>query len=226
MNRPETIEATAVAGPVARARKTGGATKQQNGHLSTAERALFRKYEAAVQKHFETFRPAGEALQAIRDKRLYRETHVTFEEYCREKWSMSKTQANRLIAAAKVAENIAPSLPTPLAAHLTESVVRPLAGLTPKKQIEAIKEAVKIAPSSRGITAKVVTAAAHKVSPASFKKVALPESRRDGNGDLVRRSEVIEALDAWRKEQGTAGKFEKLTPQAMFTAIKRVIRSV
>lgn len=29
---------------------------------------------------------AGEALREIRDSRLYRETHTTFEDYCRERF--------------------------------------------------------------------------------------------------------------------------------------------
>ncbi|MEM8779859.1 MAG: hypothetical protein AAGF26_13490, partial [Cyanobacteria bacterium P01_G01_bin.49] len=32
---------------------------------------------------------AGAALQELRDKRLYRETHGSFEEYCREKFGHS-----------------------------------------------------------------------------------------------------------------------------------------
>ncbi len=40
-------------------------------------------YAAFVQ----TFYEVGNALLQIRDERLYRQTHSTFEEYCREKWS-------------------------------------------------------------------------------------------------------------------------------------------
>lgn len=34
--------------------------------------------------------------------RLYRETHATFEDYCRERWSMGRTYAHRNIEAARV----------------------------------------------------------------------------------------------------------------------------
>jgi hypothetical protein len=31
----------------------------------------------------------GTALLEVRDRRLYRETHATFEDYCRERWRFS-----------------------------------------------------------------------------------------------------------------------------------------
>lgn len=50
----------------------------------------------------------AEALHKIRDQRLYRETHTSFEAFCRDKWGMSKTHANRLIAGSKVVDNLTP----------------------------------------------------------------------------------------------------------------------
>jgi DNA N-6-adenine-methyltransferase (Dam) len=55
----------------------------------------------------------GAALAEIRDERLYRETHATFEDYCRERWQMSKTHANRKIQAAAVMRALAPIGVTP-----------------------------------------------------------------------------------------------------------------
>ena len=45
---------------------------------------------------------AGEALRTIRDARLYRETHGTFEDYCRERWGWERAHAYRLIESAGV----------------------------------------------------------------------------------------------------------------------------
>ncbi|MGV9779480.1 hypothetical protein, partial [Streptosporangium sp. NPDC003464] len=50
----------------------------------------------------------GKALQVIRDGRLYRATHPTFEEYTIDRWEMSRTQADRLIRAWPLAERLAP----------------------------------------------------------------------------------------------------------------------
>ncbi|BAY42017.1 hypothetical protein NIES2111_64130 (plasmid) [Nostoc sp. NIES-2111] len=60
---------------------------------------LERKVERA-------FFEAGKALMELRDRRLYRSTHRTFEEYCRDRFGHSRQQSNYLIAAAQVYENL------------------------------------------------------------------------------------------------------------------------
>jgi hypothetical protein len=62
--------------------------------LTPEESAALADHEAALDRHRRSFREAGEALRDIRDRRLYRETHPTFEAYCRERWGMSGTQAH------------------------------------------------------------------------------------------------------------------------------------
>ena len=41
-------------------------------------------------------------MKEIRDEKLYRESHKTFEKYVDEKWSMGRSYANKLIASADV----------------------------------------------------------------------------------------------------------------------------
>lgn len=55
-----------------------------------------------------SFVEVGNALMRIRDGRLYRATHATFEAYCLQKWDFSKTHVNRLVAASEVVENVTP----------------------------------------------------------------------------------------------------------------------
>jgi len=69
----------------------------------------------------------------IRDSRLYRIEHGTFEEYCKSKWGFTKTQANRLIGGSEVAKNVTPIGVSPK----TESQSRPLTKLPAEKQPEA-----------------------------------------------------------------------------------------
>ncbi|MFH0902263.1 MAG: class I SAM-dependent methyltransferase [Pseudomonadota bacterium] len=52
-----------------------------------------------------TFVEVGKALMAIRDGRLYREQgHVTFEDYCQERWSMTARHARRVMDGANVVQ--------------------------------------------------------------------------------------------------------------------------
>lgn len=60
---------------------------------------LERKVERA-------FYEAGKALKELRDRRLYRSTHKTFEEYCEARFGFKRRHPYRLIEAAEVVDNL------------------------------------------------------------------------------------------------------------------------
>jgi phage N-6-adenine-methyltransferase len=70
--------------------------------LSRVEAANFASLEAVIERGLEGFVEVGNALMAIRDGRLYRESHGTFEDYCRERWSFTRQRASQLVQAASV----------------------------------------------------------------------------------------------------------------------------
>ena len=72
--------------------------------LSVVEVQRLEALESVIDAGMQTFVHVGNALLEIRDNRLYRNTHRTFEEYCRERWEFSKSHASRLISAAEVVE--------------------------------------------------------------------------------------------------------------------------
>jgi hypothetical protein len=78
------------------------------------------------------FVEVGNALLSIRDNRLYRITHRTFEAYCKGKWGMKKSHAYRLIDAASVAVNLSPMGDNPK--PTSERQVRLLTKLEPEQQ--------------------------------------------------------------------------------------------
>ncbi|MES1026189.1 hypothetical protein ABN584_25165 [Gloeocapsa sp. BRSZ] len=49
------------------------------------------------------------ALKELRDRRLYRSTHKTFEEYAKDRFGYNRAHAYRLIEAAQVLENLSPN---------------------------------------------------------------------------------------------------------------------
>jgi hypothetical protein len=79
-----------------------------DGALGARERSDLTACEAALDNLRVAFAAAGKALQVIRDARLYRDTHGTFEEYLAERWDMSRAQAYRLIDAWPLAERLSP----------------------------------------------------------------------------------------------------------------------
>ncbi len=71
--------------------------------LSEAEKAERDNLEHTVEQAFYV---AGRALKILRDKRLYRETHSTFEAYLRDRFDFTKRTAYYLIDAAEVVNNL------------------------------------------------------------------------------------------------------------------------
>ena len=68
--------------------------------MTTHEQTDLERAEAVIERGLQTFVEVGLALATIRDSRLYRQTHGTFEDYCRERWDFSKRHVNRLIQGA------------------------------------------------------------------------------------------------------------------------------
>ena len=68
--------------------------------------ARLAELEEIVEEGLETFIAVGEALREIRDSRLYRKQHKTFEDYCRARWGWDRRNANRHIEAAKIAQSL------------------------------------------------------------------------------------------------------------------------
>lgn len=99
--------------------------------------------EAIIERGLATFVQVGEALLTIRDSRLYRDTHATFEEYCRDRWGMSRSFAHDTIQSSSVVASLSAMADTP--APASERVARELAPLRDEPEVmrEAWTEAVE-----------------------------------------------------------------------------------
>jgi hypothetical protein len=104
--------------------------------LSTGEQLDFTALETVVREGLATFIEVGQALAEIRDRRLYRTTHATFEEYAHERWLLSRTRAYRLIDAANVAVALSPIGDTPA----NEAQTRELAPMLRDEGEQAVVE--------------------------------------------------------------------------------------
>lgn len=105
--------------------------RQEQERLVFCERVIARSVRSLWE--------AGEALATIRDDRLYRATHPTFEAYCRDRWDLSRPYAYQLIAAAEVRRNLESCDVLPE----NERQVRALAPLEPEQQLEVWQEVVR-----------------------------------------------------------------------------------
>lgn len=123
-------------------------TKDESGRL--------KELETVIADNFQGFYAVGCALVEISTSRLYRVTHVTFEDYCRERFEIAKRTAYQYISAKEAMDNVRHGAQTKLL-PLNERQVRPLTRLEPDAQVEAWEEVVKSAPLEHGITAKHVS---------------------------------------------------------------------
>ena len=139
------------------------AVAEVTGPLSPAEVQTLEHYEQIIDQGIKTFVEVGHALAVIRDERLYRERHQTFEEYLRQRWDLSRPHAYRMIDAAVVVEHLSPIGDI---VPVNEAQARPLAGLPPEQQVEVWQEAVKTAPAGK-VTAKHVQATVKRVKGSS-----------------------------------------------------------
>ena len=109
--------------------------------LNSQETERLTACVAIIDSGLKTFIDVGNALMEIRDLRLYRQTHSTFEEFCRERWKLSRPRVYQLIDASEIARNLSTIVDTPTPTH--ESQLRPLSKLEPEQQREAWEIATK-----------------------------------------------------------------------------------
>ena len=132
------------------------------GDLTTTERKSLAKCEKVIQKNLAAFVEVGQALFGIREDRLYRDAHKTFEEYCRDRWDIGKSQAYRLIASAEAVANLSP-IGDVLPAN--EAQARPLTTIPMEEVGDVWQEAIETAPTNDDgqpiITAKHVEETVH-----------------------------------------------------------------
>ena len=149
--------------------------------LSATQQDIRTALEKIIERTRNSFFECGKALAQIRDDRLYRDTHNTFEKYCEEKWGWKRDYAYKLISASEIVA----SLPVNVSKSIqTESVARAVAKVPESDRKAVVKEAAKSGP----VTAPAIKAAAEKIATppkAREEKPAEPVKRYDKVGQVI-----------------------------------------
>ena len=74
--------------------------------LDEEERQTFVTCKLTIEKGIQTFLDVGNALKIIREQKLYRETHATFESFMQDEFGLPRRRAYQLMEAAEVIEQI------------------------------------------------------------------------------------------------------------------------
>ena len=129
--------------------------------LSDDEAVEFAVAEQTIRAGRDTFVSVGDALERIRDERLYRESHRTFEAYCQEVWGWGRRYVNLTIGSAACVRDLPGNLGTIVP---NEASARELSKVEPEKRVAVLTEAAAAGP----VTAKAIKAAAKpKPAPAA-----------------------------------------------------------
>ncbi len=175
--------------------------------LSALEIEERDKLENTVQQ---AFLLAGQSLKTLREKRLYRETHSTFESYVKDRFGYTKRAAYYLIDAHEVVNNLKSE---PLVHFLptSERQCREVAKLPLEQQSQAwlasVEKAGNKVPSAR-IVKEVVNAIRGKLemeSKPSTEKI-VRTSGMETEYLIYSDKETYEMLEAYRLKIGAATK--------------------
>jgi hypothetical protein len=168
--------------------------------LDAAEVALREKCLTTIRAHRDGFIAAGEALEKVRDSRLYRDSYATFEDFCKAELGQGKAYAYRLIDAAHVVSPIGDK-----SAITTESQARELSKVKPKHRAAVVE--------------KAIAATGGKITAAAIREAAKPDKSEDVEVTIeaplrhLSAADMTEAHDLWLIAKGRLDNIRKNDPE-------------
>ncbi len=149
--------------------------------LTGPERRKMNDLESIIEAGLKTFVEVGAALSIIREQRLYRETHSSFDAYCEERWGWTRQRAAQLIDASDVVQELSTMVDTLPA---SERQARELVAVPEEKRAEVWQEATKAAEAEgKKPTAEHVKKAGEPFRP---KMPAPPKAKPQSRVDALR----------------------------------------
>lgn len=177
--------------------------------LSALERNKLETAERVIAESMKTFVEVGEALATIRNDKLYRDTHHTFEDYCQERWGWTSGRARQLVSAANIAAEVKSATTVSLP---NERTARAVAQVPPAQRVEVVTKAAESGP----VSSVTIARAAEQIAkgPPPPKKTMKAEPLIDPAGREYSHPKVMEAL-------GQTTEFDKL--KAAVHSLKREV---
>lgn len=172
--------------------------------LTTNEQRELAECEAVIEAGQKTFVEVGEALTRIRDKRLYRATHKSFDLYCQDMWNWTRQRANQLIDAAEVVNQL-PNESRVLSTTVVknEAQARALKPVPVEERPNVLDKAAQLGrgkatagsiKEARRVLAEPVRSEPKQDAPRGRDA---PSSRRERTGRMVSESEAAKAKTAF-----------------------------
>ncbi|MCG8635421.1 MAG: hypothetical protein MI863_16430 [Desulfobacterales bacterium] len=156
--------------------------------LTDPERIRLEECECIIRRGLCTFLEVGRALAEIHDNRLYKETHKSFQKYCKDVWDLGKTTAEQKMNGYKVVSLLEKKMPAIAGTFTNECQTRPLTRL--KKNDDRLKACKlvqeKLEESPRGkLTGALVNKAVKEVQGKVGKKKVKETKKAMEKTDLL-----------------------------------------
>jgi hypothetical protein len=164
--------------------------------LAIDEQQMLERCELIIGQGLQTYIEVGRALTTIREGKLYRQHYSTWEEYCVDRWGMSRARAYQLIDASKVAADLSTIVDT---STIPESHMREIAKAAPADRPRVIERATELAGDGPRTAKHVQQAAAEIATPDLPPEFAIIQRRFATHGYKLTRH------GAWFKLSGPDG---------------------
>ena len=178
--------------------------------LAPTEADDLENLETVIHDGLGSFIAVGNSLKQINERRLYRDTHDTFDKYLSDRWQIGRAHGYRLIAAAETAAILSPRGDMP--SWITETHLRPLLQFPVDDRPKVWQDVVNSAPlnddGTKTITARDIDRhvgfelAASKEEPYQSVRRAMKRERRER---LQERRADREAVNARRGRDSDYG---------------------
>lgn len=193
--------------------------------LTVEEEHTLTALEGIVAAGLDSFIAVGNALAEIHNRKLYRATHATFEDYARDRFGISRFHAYRQIEAARIANVV-----LPIGNIERESQARELTGLN-DDQVRAVWEKATEA-SEKPPTANVIREARQSLLPnlrTTRRRRPLPDAFRDSVWGLQKTTKTLVNLatdDRWHDNTENIPRGVRNDLRKMIAALTEVLNSL
>lgn len=128
--------------------------------LTIDEQQMLERCELIIGQGLQTYVEVGRALTTIREGKLYRQHYDTWEEYCVDRWGMSRSRAYQLMDASKVAADLSTMVDNP---PTNEREAREVGKAAPADRPRVIERADQLAAGTKR-TAKHIEQAREEIA--------------------------------------------------------------
>ena len=140
--------------------------------MTDTELELRAKLEAAADRGLRAIaavRDCGAALEELKAKDLWRDTHNSWQDYVLDRFKISASRAHQLIEFATITNALTKKVSTAVLDSLTERQIRPLTSV-PAAELPGVLDSVVLAADGGKITPKIISSAVKTAASTRTKK--------------------------------------------------------